>query len=101
MAGSDSGDMRIWRRPAQRSHGTLQAVAQTSEYSILGLTRAADEAAVRERRFDFTVALFGTATVIALLYSFERYLHARVIGTPVSLVRLVPAELVFTYSWAL
>ncbi len=89
------------QRSTARSTIALEAVAQTSEYSILGLTRAADQSAVRERQVGFTVVLFSTATVIALLYSIERYLYARSVGVHLSLVQLVPAELVFTYAWAL
>lgn len=47
------------------------------------------------------MVLFGTATLIALLYSGERYLYGSIIGEPPSLRRLVPAELIFTYAWAL
>src|SRR6185369_4959430 len=64
-------------------------------------TRAADHAVVRGRQVGFTVILFGTATLIALLYSIERYLYARSVGVQSSLIQLVPAELIFTYSWAL
>src|SRR6185437_9947574 len=35
------------------------------------------------------------------LYSIERYFYSRLVGAPVSLTQLVPAELIFTYSWAL
>ena len=45
--------------------------------------------------------LFGVATIIALLYSIERYFYSRLVGDPISLTELVPAELVFTYGWAL
>lgn len=78
-----------------------EALALTGEYSILGLTRAADQAAVRERQVGFTLVLFGVATAIAVLYSIERYFYSRLVGAPVSLTQLVPAELIFTYSWAL
>lgn len=77
-----------------------ESLAQTGEYSIFGLTRAADQAVVRERRASFTLLLFGVATIVAVLYSFERYFYGRVAGEPVSLLRLVPGELVFTYGWA-
>ncbi|MEO7085986.1 MAG: histidine kinase [Gemmatimonadaceae bacterium] len=93
--------MKLKLRPGLRAQPAFEPVAQTSEYSILGLTRAADETVVRERQVGFTVVLFGTATLIALLYSLERYLYGRVVGAPLSLKRLVPAELVFTYAWAL
>ncbi|MGH7616376.1 MAG: sensor histidine kinase [Gemmatimonadaceae bacterium] len=76
-------------------------LAQTGEYSILGLTETADQTAVRERQLGFTLILFGVATVIALLYSIERYFYSRLVGYPVSLTQLVPAELIFTYAWAL
>jgi hypothetical protein len=78
-----------------------EALALTGEYSILGLTGAADQAAVRERQVGFTLVLFGVATAIAVLYSIERYFYSRLVGAPVSLTQLVPAELIFTYSWAL
>jgi two-component sensor histidine kinase len=77
------------------------ALAQTGEYSILGLTRAADQAVVRERQLGFTLVLFGVATIIAVLYSIERYFYSRLVGDPVALKQLVPAELIFTYAWAL
>jgi two-component sensor histidine kinase len=80
---------------------TTEALAQTGEYSILGLTRAADQAVVRERQKGFTLVLFGVATIIALLYSIERYFYSRLVGDPISLAELMPAELVFTYAWAL
>jgi len=76
-------------------------LARTGEYSIFGLTRTADEAVVRERKVSFTLGLFGVATVIAVLYSLERYFYSRLIGEPVALSQLVPRELLFTYAWAL
>ena len=76
-------------------------LAQTGEYSILGLTGGADQTVVRGRQVGFTLVLFGVATVIALLYSVERYFYSRLVGYPVSLTQLVPAELIFTYAWAL
>jgi two-component system LytT family sensor kinase len=84
------------RTPAQP-----ETYAQTGEYSILGLTRTADQAVVRERQVGFTLVLFGVATIIAVLYSIERYFYSRLVGDPVSLTQLVPAELLFTYAWAL
>jgi two-component system LytT family sensor kinase len=78
-----------------------EALAQTGEYSILGLTRTEDQSVIRERQMGFTLVLFGVATIIALLYSVERYFYSRLVGDPVSLTRLVPAELIFTYAWAL
>jgi two-component system LytT family sensor kinase len=86
---------------ASRALPAPEALAQTGEYSILGLTRAADQAQVRGRQVGFTLLLFAVATIVAILYSVERYLYARVVGEPVSLVRIVPGELVFTYAWAL
>ena len=35
----------------------------------------------------FTLVLFGVATIIALLYSVERYFYSRLVGDPVSLTR--------------
>jgi two-component sensor histidine kinase len=76
-------------------------LARTGEYSIFGLARATDRAVVRERKVGFTVGLFAIATVVAVLYSLERYFYSRLIGEPVALSQLVPRELVFTYAWAL
>ncbi|HEY9226653.1 MAG TPA: histidine kinase [Gemmatimonadaceae bacterium] len=84
-----------------RIPGQPDALAKTGEYSIFGLTSAADSTVLRERQLGFTLVLFGVATVIALLYSVERYFYNRLVGSPVSLSQLVPAELVFTYAWAL
>lgn len=78
-----------------------EALAQTGEYSIFGLTRAVDQSVVRERKVGFTLALFGVATVVAVLYAIERYFYSRLVGDPVSLTRLIPSELIFTYAWAL
>src|SRR5690349_1832379 len=88
-------------RSASRLTPPTEALAQTGEYSIFGLTRAVDSAIVRERQVGFTLILFGVATIIALLYSVERYFYSRLVGEPLSLSKLVPAELVFTYAWAL
>ena len=60
------------------------ALAQTGEYSIFGLTDAADQNVVRERQLGFTLVLFGVATVIGLLYALERYFYSRLVGYPVS-----------------
>jgi len=79
----------------------VETAAQTSEYSIYGLTREVDQALIRERRVGFAAVLFIAATAIAVLYSLERYLYSRWVGEPVSLRSLLPAELVFTYTWAL
>jgi len=88
-------------RSASRLTPPTDALAQTGEYSILGLTRTADQSLVRERQKGFTLVLFGVATIIAVLYSIERYFYSRLVGDPISLTELVPAELVFTYAWAL
>jgi two-component sensor histidine kinase len=88
-------------RSLSRMTPPTEALAQTGEYSILGLTRTEDQSVIRERQRGFTVALFGIATIIAVLYSIERYFYSRLVGDPVSLTRLVPAELIFTYAWAL
>lgn len=84
------------RTPAQ-----LASFAQTGEYSILGLTRAADQAVIRERHLAFVLLVFAIATIVALLYSTERYFYSRLVGDPVSVAQLVPAVLIFTYAWAL
>lgn len=80
---------------------SVDSFAQTSEYNIYGLTRDVDQAVIRERRLGFAALLFIAATAIAVLYSLERYLYSRWVGEPVSLRRLLPAELIFTYAWAL
>lgn len=84
-----------------RFTGQADTFAQTGEYSILGLTGNADQSAIRERQVGFTLVLFGVATAIGLLYSIERYFYSRLVGYPVSLTQLVPAELIFTYAWAI
>src|SRR4051812_9682060 len=101
-------DLEVVTTPRTRASGSAaraailpEPFAQTGEYSILGLTRSADQSLVRERQVGFTIVLFGVATVIALLYSIERYFYSRLVGDPVSLTELVPAELIFTYAWAL
>lgn len=76
-------------------------LAKTSEYSIIGLSRSLDQAIIRERRRGFTLMVFAVATVIAALYTIEQYVYSRVVGEPVALTRLVPAQLIFTYTWAL
>ena len=55
----------------------MDTLAQTGEYSIFGLTRDVDQAVIRERRVGFAALLFVVATVIAVLYSLERYLYSR------------------------
>lgn len=76
-------------------------LAKTGEYSIFGLARAGEPAVSRERRASFALLLFAIATILAVLYSLERYFYRRLLGQEVSLGQLVPAELVFTYLWAL
>jgi hypothetical protein len=78
-----------------------ESLAQTGEYSIFGLTRAVDQSVVRDRKVGFTLALFGVATIVAVLWSIERYFYSRVVGEPAALTQLVPAELLFTYALAL
>ncbi len=77
------------------------SIAQTGEYTIFGLARSVDESVMRERRIGFTLILFGVATLIAILYSAERFAYSRFTGAPISLRGLLPAELIFTYAWAL
>jgi signal transduction histidine kinase len=76
-------------------------LAKTGEYSIFGLTRAGEPPVSRERRASVALIMFAVATVVAVLYSLERYSYRRLLGQEVSLGQLVPAELVFTYLWAL
>src|ERR1700756_4864326 len=73
-----------------------ETLAQTGEYSIFGLTRAVDQSVVRERQVGFTLVLFGVATIIAVLYSIERYFYSRLVGEPIALAALAPIELLFT-----
>lgn len=93
-------------RPSASS-GTPPAIslsdglAKTGEYSIFGLSRAGEPPVSRERRASFALIIFAIATVVAVLYSLERYFYRRLLGQEVSLGQLVPAELVFTYLWAL
>lgn len=79
----------------------VDGLAKTGEYSIFGLARAGQPPVSPERRASFALIIFAVATVIAVLYSVERYFYLRLLGQPVSLGQLVPAELVFTYIWAL
>src|SRR5262245_16274466 len=79
----------------------LDALARTGEYSIFGLKRAEEPTLARDRRMSFAVVSFGIATIVAVLYSVERYFQQRLLGQPVSLAQIVPAELVFSYIWAL
>jgi two-component system LytT family sensor kinase len=91
----------LQRRPGIAARTPVPEFAQTGEYSIFGLTRAVDQSVVRERQVGFTLVLFGVATIIAVLYSIERYFYSRLVGEPVALTQLIPAELLFTYAWAL
>jgi two-component system, LytTR family, sensor kinase len=84
-----------------RSLSPPDALAQTGEYSILGLTRDIDQSVVRERKLGFTLVLPGVATIIAALYSIEQYFYLRLVGDPVAITKLLPGELIFTYAWAL
>jgi two-component sensor histidine kinase len=77
------------------------SIAQTGEYTIFGLARSVDESVMRDRRIGFTLILFGVATLIAVLYTAERYAYSRFVGEAISIRKLVPAELIFTYAWAL
>src|SRR2546430_17009016 len=70
-------------------------LAKTGEYSIFGLTRAGEPPVSRERRASFALILFAIATVVAVLYSLERYSYRRLLGQEVPLGQLVPAELIF------
>ena len=71
----------------------LEALARTGEYSIFGLKRAEGPTVARDRRMSFAVVSFGIATIVAVLYSVERYFQQRLLGQPVSLAQIVPAEL--------
>ncbi|HKN65562.1 MAG TPA: sensor histidine kinase [Gemmatimonadaceae bacterium] len=85
----------------QSNVGLSDGLAKTGEYSIFGLTRAGEPPVSRERRASFALIIFAIATVVAVLYSLERYFYRRLLGQEVSLGQLVPAELIFTYLWAL
>ena len=85
----------------QSNVGLADGLAKTGEYSIFGLTRAGEPPVSRERRASFALIIFAIATVVAVLYSLERYFYRRLLGQEVSLGQLVPAELIFTYLWAL
>ena len=85
---------------ASRLSVAPDGIAQTGEYTIFGLPRT-EHAVVRERKVGFTLVLFGVATVIAVLYSAERYFYSRLVHDPIRLSQLVPGELIFTYIWAL
>jgi signal transduction histidine kinase len=85
----------------QSTVGLADGLAKTGEYSIFGLTRAGEPPVSRERRASFALIIFAIATVVAVLYSLERYFYRRLLGQEVSLGQLVPAELIFTYLWVL
>ena len=95
------------RRPPSIGNAALvtpplaDALAQTGEYSIFGLARAGEPSVSRERRVNFALIIFAIATVVAVLYSIERYFYRQLYGEQVSLGQLVPTEIVFTYIWAL
>jgi len=55
-------------------------LAKTGEYSIFGLTRAGEPPVSRERRASFALIIFAIATVVAVLYSLERYFYRRLLG---------------------
>ena len=86
---------------SQANIALADGLAKTGEYSIFGLTRAGEPPVSRERRASFALIIFAVATVVAVLYSLERYFYRRLLGQEVSLGQLVPAELIFTYLWAL
>ncbi|HKO15299.1 MAG TPA: histidine kinase [Gemmatimonadaceae bacterium] len=79
----------------------VEGLAPTGEYSIFGLTGVGERGLMRERRTGFALTTFAIATVVAVLYSLERYFYRWLHGAPAPLAQLVPAELVFTYLWAL
>jgi two-component sensor histidine kinase len=84
-----------------RSLPASEPLAGTGEYSIYGLARAINRSERRERRIGFTLIVFAVATAVAIAYELERYLYSRLNGRPVSFLQLIPAELMFTYAWAL
>jgi signal transduction histidine kinase len=84
-----------------RSLPASEPLAGTGEYSIYGLARAINRSERRERRIGFTLIVFAVATAVAIAYALERYLYSRLNGRPVSFLQLIPAELMFTYAWAL
>jgi signal transduction histidine kinase len=79
----------------------LDALAHTGEYSIFGLARSDAPRVTRERRVSFALVLFAIATLVAVVYSIERYFYRRLYGQQASLGQLVPSEIIFTYLWAL
>ena len=92
------------RNPRLLSRATphAEAFAQTGEYSILGLTRAADQAVVRERQVGFTlVAVRHRDDHRAAVFHRALFLQSPGRRPGRRWRRLVPAELIFTYAWAL
>src|SRR5690349_21860492 len=94
-------ELRAAAPPSTPVASLADGLAKTGEYSIFGLTAAGGPPVSRERRASFALIIFAIATVVAVLYSLERYFYRRLLGQEVSLGQLVPAELVFTYLWAL
>jgi len=93
-------ELRPVTPPSTSAASLADGLAKTGEYSIFGLARAGEPPISRERRASFALIIFAIATVVAGLYSLERYFYRRLLGQEVSLGQLVPAELVFTYLWA-
>ena len=93
-------ELRPVTPPNTSAASLADGLAKTGEYSIFGLARAGEPPISRERRASFALIIFAIATVVAGLYSLERYFYRRLLGQEVSLGQLVPAELVFTYLWA-
>ncbi len=94
-------DVRSLTPPSTPPASLADGLAKTGEYSIFGLARAGEPPVSPERRASFALIIFAIATIVAVLYSLERYFYRRLLGQEVSLGQLVPAELVFTYLWAL
>jgi two-component system, LytTR family, sensor kinase len=104
MSPGPNGNRPYLRTPTPPPRAAVyvpERLAHTGEYSIFGLARAEEGRSRRENRRSFGLLVFSVATVIAVLFSVERYLYRLLFGQPVSIVQLVPAELVFTYTWAL
>lgn len=87
--------------PVSRSLPLPDSLAQTGEYSIFGFARPVERSVARERQRGFALVLFAVATIVAVLYSIEQYFYSRLVGQPIRLSQIVPAELIFTYAWAL
>src|SRR5690242_10816337 len=94
-------ELRAAAPPSTPVASLADGLAKTGEYSIFGLARAGEPPVSPERRASFALIIFAIATIVAVLYSLERYSYRRLLGQEVSLGQLVPAELVFTYLWAL